>query len=138
MIKPFQFGLKLLIMLSPYHFKRFFAKGMAAFPNEAEFKSKVADTFYDLADFFSSKYEKLGDSFIIDAQDDSLSFHTTKHDILCSRQSPNRQIWVSSPVSGSLKFEYDSDSNKWVDTKDDKLDLNQSLINEVEKTLKVD
>ena len=119
-------------------FTRFFAKGIAAFSNDGEFKSKVADTFYDLADFFSAKYEKLGDSFIIDAQDDSLSFHTQKHDILCSRQTPNRQIWVSSPVSGSLKFEYDSNKEKWIDTKDEKLDINQSLLNEVEKTLKVE
>lgn len=126
------------IMLSSLLFKRCFARGIQAFTNEADFKSKVADTFYDLADFFSSKYEKLGDSFIIDAQDDALSFHTPKHDILCSRQAPNRQIWVSSPASGSLKFEYDSDIGKWFDTKDLKLDLNQSLIDEVEKTLKID
>ena len=125
-------------MLSFSIFKRWFARGMSAFTNDADFKSKVADTFYDLADFFSSKYEKLGDSFIIDAQDDSLIFHTTKHDILCSRQAPNRQIWVSSPASGSLKFEYDSDLGKWFDTKDDKLDLSQSLIDEVEKTLKIE
>lgn len=125
-------------MLSVSIFKRCFTRGIKAFSNDTNFKSKVADTFYDLADFFSSKYEKLGDSFIIDAQDDSLIFHTTKHDILCSRQAPNRQIWVSSPASGSLKFEYDSDLGKWFDTKDDKLDLSQSLIDEVDKTLKIE
>lgn len=125
-------------MLSLSNFKRCYPRGMKAFNNDESFKSKVADTFYDLADFFSSKYEKLGDSFIIDAQDDSLTFHTIKHDILCSRQTPNRQIWVSSPASGSLKFDFDSDIGKWFDTKDDKLELSQSLIDEVEKTLKVE
>lgn len=116
-------------------FQRFLPRGFNAFTSEADFKSKVADTLFELADIFSLDYEKLGDSFIIDVQDDSLSLHTLKHDILCSRQTPNREIWVSTPISGSLKFDYDSDVDQWLDTKDSGVDLKKSLHDEIERTL---
>ena len=32
-------------------------------------------------------------------------------------QRPTQQLWVSSPVSGPYKFEYDLDKKCWVDTK---------------------
>ncbi|KAL6762400.1 mitochondrial matrix protein frataxin [Haematococcus lacustris] len=31
-----------------------------------------------------------------------------------NKQAPNRQIWLSSPVSGPLRFDWDSQRQQWV------------------------
>lgn len=124
-------------MLSFRKFARFLT-GFNAFQNEAEFKAKVADAMYDLADYFSAKYESKGDEFIVDAQDDSLSMNIKGYQILASRQTPSRQIWVATPVSGSLKFDYDSDKQAWVETKNTSMILTDCLQKEVLEVLKID
>ena len=123
-------------MLASSAFHRFFARGITAFTNDGEFKAKVADTFFDLADYFSSKYENLGDNLIIDAQEDSLSLKTPRHTILCSRQTPHRQIWLSSPVHGSLKFDFDNELDKWFEEKETSLEITKSLTKEIDMTIK--
>lgn len=124
-------------MLSFGSFARF-VKGFNAFQNEAEFKAKVADAMYDLADYFSAQYESQGDDFIVDAQDDSLSLSLKGYQILASRQTPSRQIWVATPISGSLKFDYDNDKQIWVETKNNNMVLHDCLQKEVLEVLKVE
>lgn len=34
-----------------------------------------------------------------------------------NKQTPNRQIWWSSPLSGPLRFEYDVATKMWVTTR---------------------
>ncbi len=34
-----------------------------------------------------------------------------------NKQTPNRQIWWSSPISGPRRYEYDPDSSEWVYTR---------------------
>lgn len=34
-----------------------------------------------------------------------------------NRHGPNREIWVSSPLSGAWHFAYDEASDQWVDTR---------------------
>lgn len=34
-------------------------------------------------------------------------------------QTPNRQIWLSSPVSGPYRYYFDADSSEWLCTRDD-------------------
>lgn len=34
-------------------------------------------------------------------------------------QTPNRQIWLSSPVSGPARYYFDEESSKWRNTRDD-------------------
>ena len=80
-------------------------RGFNAFKNDSDFKEKVADIFYDLADQFSAKYESMGDSFLVDAQDESLALTAKQKQILLSRQTPSHQIWVATPLSGSLPFQ---------------------------------
>lgn len=116
-------------------FSHFFAKGFNAFKNDGEFKEKVADLFYNTADAISLKYEKLGNSFNVDATDDLLSIKSNDSEFLLNRQTPNRQIWLSSPVSGSLKFEYNNENDKWTDIKDPKNEISACLSNEIDKVL---
>ena len=102
------------------------------------FVAGTSGIFYgtDLADYFSSKYENLGDNLIIDAQEDSLSLKTPRHTILCSRQTPHRQIWLSSPVHGSLKFDFDNELDKWFEEKETSLEITKSLTKEIDMTIK--
>lgn len=123
------------IMITNTQFARLFVRGFQAFPNEAVYKAKVADAFYSLADYFSEKYESKGDDFVVTAQDDTLNLHTPKHDFLFNRQTPSRQIWVSSPLSGSLKFDYDNVADKWYDHKRPELEMKGVLSKEVESVV---
>lgn len=119
-------------MLSSSFFRKIV--GYNAFPSDAAFKAAVATKMYELGDKFSAKYEKLGDDFIIDATDDYLSMDYNKIGILVSRQVPSHQIWVASPVSGSLKFDYDTESAKWVDHKNHSIELTSCLDTETDKS----
>jgi len=38
-----------------------------------------------------------------------------------NKQPPNRQIWLSSPVSGPKRFNFDSTTGQWVDSRDGEL-----------------
>ena len=35
-----------------------------------------------------------------------------------NKQTPNRQVWWSSPVSGPKRYSYDADGDAWVNTRD--------------------
>jgi frataxin len=52
-----------------------------------------------------------------------------------NKQTPNRQIWWSSPLSGPRRYEYDDDVNEWVFTRDDShsMTLKQAMKDEFEK-----
>lgn len=52
-----------------------------------------------------------------------------------NRQTPNRQIWLSSPTSGPKRYDYIDDS--WI-YKHDGVSLHQLLQNELEKITSVD
>jgi frataxin len=47
-----------------------------------------------------------------------------------NKQSPNRQIWWSSPISGPKRFEYDTTEDKWLNTRD-RCDLWDLLAEEI-------
>lgn len=60
-----------------------------------------------------------------------------------NKQTPNRQIWWSSPVSGPRRYEYHiregsrSVAQRWLFTKDEKLSLQDSLKSEIEATTSI-
>eukprot|EP01111_Echinosteliopsis_oligospora_P009831 TRINITY_DN2955_c0_g1_i1.p1 TRINITY_DN2955_c0_g1~~TRINITY_DN2955_c0_g1_i1.p1 ORF type:complete len:207 (+),score=30.24 TRINITY_DN2955_c0_g1_i1:66-623(+) len=49
-----------------------------------------------------------------------------------NKQSPNRQIWWSSPISGPKRFEYDSALNQWVNNRD-RIPLLSTLSQEIKR-----
>ena len=54
-----------------------------------------------------------------------------------NKQTPNRQVWWSSPLSGPLRFEYDPATQHWVTTRD-KRELFALLAAEVYKVAGID
>ena len=55
-----------------------------------------------------------------------------------NKQTPNRQIWWSSPISGPRRYEYED--GEWVFTRDDShsMTLTQALQEELRETYQVD
>ena len=51
-----------------------------------------------------------------------------------NKQPPNKQIWLSSPISGPFRFDYDSIKDNWVSLRDDNLDLLGHLNKEIKET----
>ena len=49
-----------------------------------------------------------------------------------NRQTPNLQVWLSSPISGPQRFEYELDSELWLQirSKDELIELLNSEFNE--------
>lgn len=54
-----------------------------------------------------------------------------------NRQSPNRQIWLSSPVSGPKRYDFVVEDSSWVYRHDGKT-LHQLLQEEISKIVKID
>eukprot|EP00475_Leptophrys_vorax_P011540 TRINITY_DN180_c0_g1_i10.p1 TRINITY_DN180_c0_g1~~TRINITY_DN180_c0_g1_i10.p1 ORF type:complete len:153 (+),score=28.17 TRINITY_DN180_c0_g1_i10:52-459(+) len=50
-----------------------------------------------------------------------------------NKQSPNKQIWLSSPLSGPARYDYDEDSGQWVNSRDHSIKLHDVLQNEFSK-----
>jgi len=60
-----------------------------------------------------------------------------------NKQTPNRQIWYSSPISGPKKFYYDPNVKRWIcvtecDSKDNDRFLEDKLAKELSQILKQD
>ncbi|KAL8126719.1 hypothetical protein AgCh_013842 [Apium graveolens] len=82
------------------------------------------DNFHNLADstihHLLEKIEEYGDSVDIDGFDIDYGNQvlTVKFGDLgtyvLNKQTPNRQIWMSSPVSGPSRFDWDQNSQAWV------------------------
>ncbi|CAM9570054.1 unnamed protein product [Ectocarpus sp. 4 AP-2014] len=48
-----------------------------------------------------------------------------------NKQSPNRQIWWSSPISGPMRFEYHEEAKRWLNTRDGETELRVILATEM-------
>ncbi|XP_010530178.1 PREDICTED: frataxin, mitochondrial [Tarenaya hassleriana] len=83
---------------------------------EDEFHRLANSTIHDLLE----KIEEYGDNVQIDGFDIDYGNEvlTVKLGSLgtyvLNKQTPNRQIWLSSPASGPSRFDWDKDSNSWV------------------------
>ena len=69
----------------------------------------------------------------------SISFNKKKNYVI-NIQRPNLQVWLSSPISGPQRFEFDVDKNKWVNIRNNKciLEILNDEFNIILKENKVD
>ncbi|CAL0323377.1 unnamed protein product [Lupinus luteus] len=83
---------------------------------EGEFHRLADSTIHSLQE----KLEDFGDSveddgFDIDYGNDVLTIKLGDlGTYVLNKQTPNRQLWLSSPVSGPSRFDWDQDSKAWV------------------------
>ena len=57
-----------------------------------------------------------------------------------NKQTPNKQIWLSSPVSGPQRYEFDPESRSWLNVRNEKdlLDvLNEEVVQLFETNIKL-
>ena len=88
--------------------------------SEAEFKNSASRTLEDLLDAVEESAElRVGDEFDAEFSGDvlNLRFGAGRGTYVLNLQTPNRQIWMSSPVSGPWRFHYDPTKREWRSTR---------------------
>ncbi|TIA87488.1 hypothetical protein E3P99_03128 [Wallemia hederae] len=85
---------------------------------------RLSDKVFDsLVETLESLIEEGGfavaDSSEVEFNSGVLTLSLDKHGTyVINKQPPTRQIWVSSPISGPRRYEYDSAQNTWLDVRD--------------------
>ncbi|KAL6538248.1 hypothetical protein OROGR_012236 [Orobanche gracilis] len=101
---------------------------------EDEYQRLANSTIHDLLE----KLEEYGDSVEIDGYDVDYGNEVLTLKLgslgtyVINKQTPNRQIWMSSPVSGPSRFDWDHDARSWIYRRT-KQDLIKILETELEK-----
>ncbi|XP_010035636.2 frataxin, mitochondrial [Eucalyptus grandis] len=83
---------------------------------EDEFHRLAESTIHDLQEKFEDYGDNIEiDGFDIDYGNDVLTLKLGElGTYVLNKQTPNRQIWLSSPVSGPSRFDWDQQSQSWV------------------------
>uniref|UniRef100_A0A131Z4B7 ferroxidase n=1 Tax=Rhipicephalus appendiculatus TaxID=34631 RepID=A0A131Z4B7_RHIAP len=104
---------------------------------EAEYEAITKETLESLAERFDEIIEDLSDVPEADfaLSDGVLTIHLGRKygTYVINKQTPNRQIWLSSPVSGPKRYDYVG--NTWV-YKHDGVSLRELLESEISSLLK--
>ncbi|KAL6143815.1 PREDICTED: frataxin, mitochondrial [Fragaria vesca subsp. vesca] len=83
---------------------------------EDEFHKLADSTIHDLQE----KFEEYGDSVQVDGFDIDYGNEVLTLKLgdlgtyVLNKQTPNRQLWLSSPVSGPFRFDWDRDAEAWI------------------------
>ncbi|XP_074585204.1 frataxin, mitochondrial [Curcuma longa] len=83
---------------------------------EEEFHRLADETIHDLLE----KFEEYGDAVHLDGYEIDYGNHVltlnlgTLGTYVINKQTPNRQIWLSSPVSGPSRFDWDATTNTFI------------------------
>uniref|UniRef100_A0A1B6DGM7 ferroxidase n=1 Tax=Clastoptera arizonana TaxID=38151 RepID=A0A1B6DGM7_9HEMI len=105
--------------------------------NGVVFESICEETLESLYEFFDELVEshpKLKTADVIYADGVlTINLGSTFGTYVINRQSPNRQIWLSSPISGPKRYDYIPRRDGWIYRHDNKFSLHQLLQFEIEK-----
>lgn len=85
------------------------------FRTEAEFHLKADQTLNDLQEGIEDSIEEMEEIVLASGV---LTFETPRGTWVLNKQTPNKQIWWSSPISGPKRYEYDNHKDTWVNTRD--------------------
>ena len=68
---------------------------------------------------FEAIMRELGDTAEVDLEGGILNVELEDGRVfIINKHSPNRQIWLSSPLSGAHHFSFDEDAGVWASTRD--------------------
>ena len=116
------------------------------FESEGDYHQVADETLEGLQDAVEQALEGLGDTtatFNVDDMDISLASGVLTIQLpphgtwVINKQTPNRQIWWSSPLSGPMRFEYAADGKLWFATQNG-LSLVPLLSQELSHVLKTE
>jgi len=122
-----------------YNTSPFISSSIRCFQSEANFHDVADETLeiiQDALDEYLEEHLQEGDDDDIELTYASgvLTIALGKHGgtWVLNKQTPNRQIWWSSPLSGPRRFEYDTGTKTWVYTRDN-LRLQDAIKQEMEE-----
>lgn len=80
-----------------------------------EFETLAEETLDSLFDAID---EAIGDDADVDFDNGILNIELDDgHKYVINKHAPNKQIWLSSPISGAAHYEYSAESEAWVSTR---------------------
>ncbi len=83
--------------------------------DESKFNGLAEATLNHLFDVID---DKLGDLLEVDMENGMLTIASeTGGQYIINRHGPNRQIWLSSPLSGASHYDFDDTGQAWVDSR---------------------
>lgn len=114
------------------------------FHSEAEFHPVADETLDAIQDAMEELFEEIGgdDDLEVNCADGVLTLALPPHGTwVINKQTPNRQIWWSSPLSGPRRYEYED--GQWVftrsmDSEEAPVTLGDSLVEEIRELYDVD
>ncbi|KAH9996561.1 hypothetical protein BJV77DRAFT_1065782 [Russula vinacea] len=100
----------------------------SVFPTNSSLQQSVYDTLADAAmeellDKLQDTLDSHGDSSLeVEYNSGVITLDLGQHGTyVINKQPPNKQIWLSSPVSGPKRFNFDSATRQWVDCRSGEL-----------------
>ncbi|PVU95796.1 hypothetical protein BB561_001590 [Smittium simulii] len=110
-------------LLSPRSFSQYapllYSTSQSDTTSESEFRKHSENTLLDLMDQLDMVFESLASDCDVDYSMGVLTINLgNKGCYVLNQQPPNRQIWLSSPISSPKRFSYDSATNSWLSTID--------------------
>ena len=109
--------------------------GLRFFHSESDFHTAADETLEGIQDAIDAALEEKGvPDFEVTLASGVLTLVFPPHGTwVINKQTPNRQLWWSSPMSGPRRYEYDA--GEWVFTRDDShsMTLEKALEEELEQ-----
>lgn len=82
---------------------------------ETRFHQIADETIETLSDIID---DALGDDLEVDLQSGILTIELDSGEqFIINKHGPNRQVWLSSPVSGASHYDFDEDNETWTSTR---------------------
>ncbi|KAJ3397836.1 hypothetical protein HDU92_002508 [Lobulomyces angularis] len=100
---------------------------------------KTLESIQDNLDALDENYDIEGFDLLFSSGVLTVKFGV-KGTYVLNKQPPNKQIWLSSPVSGPRRFNFNTKNNNWISSReeDNQLVLETHLSNEISKLLGVE
>ena len=92
------------------------------------FKENAEKTLNSIFEMIEKDYDFLD----VDFEEENLKIEKDKKVFILSLHNPTSQIWLSSPISGAHHFELENDTKKWIDTRDNEVNLIEMLQRELD------
>ena len=100
--------------------------------NDSQFIKEINQIFQNTQDLIEKKFEKYCES---EHQEGILNIFFKNEEYVINRNIIQKQIWVSSPFSGTHYFNYNKKNKKWTKTKNIKIEFQSFLIEDIKNNI---
>jgi len=109
------------------------ARQLRWFETEADYHDIADEALVTIQDSIDEVFDKNSIEYEVSLASGVLTFSLPPHGTwVINKQTPNRQLWWSSPLSGPKRYEYDEGDDLWFSTKDG-LTLGPFLVQEIRR-----